>query len=231
METITNTPEKLVLRAEIPETLANSIRRSISEVPVLAVDEVEIFKNDSALYDEILAHRVGLIPLKTEKSMSDKTSITFKLTAKGPGIVYAEDLKGPGDIVFPKIPITLLGENHKLELTATATLGTGIIHAKYNPGICYYRHIQEIKSTPEIDKLLQKSLGLIKPEKKGSTWLCDPSEALLNKIETLDKEAISDSPEILFVIESFGNMPAKDILEKSIKALTGNLDSFEKAIK
>ena len=68
METIINTPEKLVLRMPANESLANAVRRSLSEVAILAVDEVEIFKNDSALYDEVLAHRIGLIPLKTDKN-------------------------------------------------------------------------------------------------------------------------------------------------------------------
>jgi DNA-directed RNA polymerase alpha subunit len=66
MQLVEKTPEKIVLRGEISESLANTIRRSLAEVPTLAVDEVEIFKNDSALYDEVLAHRIGLIPLKTD---------------------------------------------------------------------------------------------------------------------------------------------------------------------
>src|SRR3989344_3740746 len=102
MPIVQNTPEKLVLRIDANEALANAIRRSLSEVPTLAIDEVEIYKNDSALYDEIVANRLGLIPLKTEKSMSGKTKIDFKLSKKGPGMVYAEDLEGPITIVNPK---------------------------------------------------------------------------------------------------------------------------------
>ena len=75
METLQNTKEKLVLKIDANEPLANAIRRSISEIPTLAIDEVEIYKNDSALYDEMLSHRLGLIPIRTEKSMSVKTEI------------------------------------------------------------------------------------------------------------------------------------------------------------
>ena len=60
MEIIQKTAEKLILRMPANESLANAIRRSVSEVPTLAIEEVEIFKNDSALYDEMLAHRLGL---------------------------------------------------------------------------------------------------------------------------------------------------------------------------
>ena len=231
METIENIKEKLVLRIEANESLANAIRRSISEIPTLAIDEVEIFKNDSALYDEVIANRLGLIPLKTEKSMSSKTEISFKLSKKGPCTVYAEDLDGPAEVVFGKIPITLLGENHKLELVATAKLGIGLEHAKHIPGLCHYRHILEVKSTPQIDKIVQNSKGLIKPEKKGAKWLCDLNDADEKAIEEVSKDAVSDSNEILLIIESYGNMPAKEILTKAIKALESNLNEFEKNIK
>lgn len=231
METIQNTKEKLILRMEANEPLANAIRRSLSEIPTLAIDEVEIYKNDSALYDEVLANRLGQIPLKTDKSMSSKTKVNFKLSKKGPCTVYAEDLEGPVEIINPKIPLTVLGENHKLELLATATLGIGREHAKHVPGLCFYRHILEVKSSPKVDKIVEKSKGLIKAEKKGSKWLCDLNDSEISEIEESDKEAISDSSEIVFMIESYGVMPAKDILEGAIKALEHNLDLFEKEVK
>src|SRR3989344_4780539 len=94
MQLIQKTPEKLILRMNANYGLANAIRRSIEEIPVLAIDEVEFFKNDSALYDEFLAHRIGLIPLKTESKLGSKTNVSLKLKKIGPGIVYSGDLKG-----------------------------------------------------------------------------------------------------------------------------------------
>ncbi|MBX4212116.1 DNA-directed RNA polymerase subunit D [Candidatus Pacearchaeota archaeon] len=231
MELVEENPGKVVLKMEANEPLANALRRSVAEVPTLAIDEVEIFKNDSALYDEVLAHRLGLVPLKTEKGMSAKTKIDLKLSKKGPATVYAEDLDGSADIVYGKIPLTILTEDKHIELVATASLGKGIDHAKYMPGLCYYRHVLEIKSTPEIDKIVQKSKGLIKAEKKGAKWFCDLREADVDEIVKLDAEAVKDAQEILFVIESFGSMPAKDILAKAVTALSENLEEFEKAIK
>ena len=231
MPTILNTPEKLILRLEISEPLANSIRRSVTEIPTLSISDVEIFKNDSALYDEVLAHRLGLIPLKTEKSMSDKTKIDLKLSKKGPGTVYASDLSGNAEIIFPKMPITLLNDGAKLELVASASLGTGLEHAKHTPGICFYRHLLEIKSSTEIDKIIQKSKSFFKSEKSGNKWICDLNDVEISQIEKIDKSAISDSKEMLFIIESFGMLSAKDILQGAIKALGKNLDSFEKALK
>ncbi len=232
MQIIKSTEERVIIRMEANETIANAIRRSISEIQTLAIDEVEIFKNDSALYDEILAQRIGLIPLKTEKGMSQKTKIELKLMKKGPCTVYSKDLDGNADIIYGEIPLTILGKEHKLELVATASLGTGREHAKHLPGLCYYRHLLEVKSSLQTDKIIENSkFGLIKPEKKGSKWLCDLNSNEINEIESLDKESISDSNEILFVIESYGSMSAKDILTNSIKALENNLEDFEKAIK
>lgn len=231
MEIILNKPEKIILKMDANETLANAVRRSVPEVPTLAVDEVEIFKNDSALYDEVVAHRIGLVPLKTEKGMSSKTKIEFKLSKTGPCTVYSGDLGGSVDVVYDKMPITLLGENQKLELVATAILGKGIDHAKYIPGLCYYRHILEIKSSPEIDKIIQNSKSVFKSEKKGSKWLCDLNDFQITAIEEIDKNAINYSDQILFVVESYGNMPAKEILTKAIAAIFDNLDEFEKSIE
>ncbi|MBX4196711.1 DNA-directed RNA polymerase subunit D [Candidatus Pacearchaeota archaeon] len=231
MEVVEENPGKVVLRMEANEPLANALRRSVAEVPTLAIDEVEIFKNDSALYDEVLAHRLGLVPLKTEKGMSAKTKIDLKLSKKGPATVYAEDLDGNADVVYGKIPLTVLTEDKHIELIATAVLGKGIDHAKYTPGLCYYRHVLEVKSTPEIDKIVSKSKGFIKAEKKGSKWMCDLKDAEVDEIVKLDAEAVKDADEILFIIESFGSMPAKDILAKSVAALSENLEEFEKAIK
>lgn len=231
MQTIQNTKELLVLRMEANLPLANALRRSVSEIPTLAIDEVEIFKNGSALFDEVLAHRIGLIPLKTEKSMSSKTHIEMKLSKKGPCTVYSGDFEGAAEIVYPKIPLTLLGEEHKLEVSATASLGIGRDHAKYIPGLCYYRHLLSVKSSPQIDKIVEKSVGFVKAEKKGNKWICDLRDSEITEIEKLDKNAIEDSDEILFVIESYGNMPAKEILNGAIAALEDNLDLFEKELK
>ncbi|MEK6825824.1 MAG: DNA-directed RNA polymerase subunit D [Nanoarchaeota archaeon] len=231
MQVVEKAPEKLVLRMPANESLANALRRSVSEVPTLAIDEVEIFKNDSALYDEVLAHRLGLVPLKTEKGMSSKTKVDFKLSKTGPCTVYSEDLQGSTEVVHPKIPITLLAEGNKLEVVATAVLGKGITHSKYIPGLCYYRHILEVKSSAEVDKIVQNSSGLMKPEKKGTKWVCDLNDADIEAVNSHDKTAITQLDELLFVIESYGNMPARDVFAKAIEALEENLDEFEKALK
>jgi DNA-directed RNA polymerase subunit D len=231
MEVLSKTPQKLVMRLDVSESLANAVRRSVSEVPTLAISEVEIFKNDSALYDELLSHRLGLVPLKTEKSMNEKTVVELKIKKSGPGIVYSEDLQGDAEVVEAKIPLVLLGAGHQLELIATATLGKGVTHAKHIPGLCYYRHLLEVTSSAEIDKIVQKSKGEVKPEKKGSKWICDLREADVDAIKALDKDAVKDLDDLVFVVESYGSMPAESIFQKSIEALSDNASEFLKELK
>ncbi|XP_054261154.1 DNA-directed RNA polymerases I and III subunit RPAC1-like isoform X2 [Macrosteles quadrilineatus] len=48
-------------------SLANAFRRILlSEVPSMAIEKVLIYNNTSLLQDEVLAHRLGLIPLKAD---------------------------------------------------------------------------------------------------------------------------------------------------------------------
>jgi len=55
----------LIRGADVP--FINALRRIIlAEVPCMAIDEVVILENSSVLQDEIVAHRLGLIPLKTD---------------------------------------------------------------------------------------------------------------------------------------------------------------------
>lgn len=50
--------------------LANSLRRiMISEAPTMAIEHVYITNNTSVIQDEVLAHRLGLIPLLVDPEL------------------------------------------------------------------------------------------------------------------------------------------------------------------
>lgn len=57
----------------IDPPLANAFRRiMLSEVPTMAIERINIFQNTSIIPDEVLAHRIGLIPI-----MADPTQFNY----------------------------------------------------------------------------------------------------------------------------------------------------------
>lgn len=142
--------------------LANTLRRIIlSEVPTMAIDDVIIYENSSVLHDEILALRLGLIPLKTDLdsyNLPEKCScgselgcplcrviLTLDVKAEGSTrTVYSSDLVSENPNVVPvsdKIPIVKLVSGQRVRLEAYAKLGRGKDHAKWQPvSACTYRY-------------------------------------------------------------------------------------------
>ena len=127
---------------------ANAIRREmISGVPTLAIEDVRIYDNTSVLFDEMLVHRLGLIPLRTDLSTHvpkeqcscqgagcPTCTATYTLSVEGPRMVYSRDLipqdstSGP---VHENVPIVKLNEDQKVVVEARAHLSTGRDHAKW----------------------------------------------------------------------------------------------------
>lgn len=121
--------------------IANALRRiMLAEVPTIAIDEVRINENNSALFNEIISHRLGLIPLSFNEK-AEKTTLVLK--KEGPCTVYSGDLVSTDDTVKPlydKIPIVKLLENQKVDLEADAVKGIGMTHAKWQAAIAAYEY-------------------------------------------------------------------------------------------
>jgi DNA-directed RNA polymerase alpha subunit len=149
MKLIKKNDNQIIFEAEISDSLANAVRRYVLEIPTLAIDEIEVFKNGSALYDEMIAHRLGLVPLKMSKSLSEKNTPKMKLSVKKEGAVYAENLKGGPEIVYPKTPITVLEKDQEIEVLAQTKVGKGKEHSKFSPGAIFYRGADDSKREQE----------------------------------------------------------------------------------
>lgn len=238
MKTIKKKDNQLIFSVELDESLANAIRRYTYEVPVLAIDEVEISKNDSPLYDETVAHRIGLIPLETEKGMNEKTEVKLKLSTDKEGPVYSKEFKGGAKVVYDKIPITILGKGQELELTAIAKLGKGSEHSKFSPGLMVYRNAVEIKTEkecpPGIAEVCPQNVfgieaGKVKVEDPTA---CDVCGVCLEVSKKQGKEYIRIEPtgELIVTIESFGQLSPEEIFKKAIGVLEDDLAFVAKHI-
>lgn len=147
--------ERIVIKfSNVPRQYVNAIRRlSISEVPTLAIDDVVILENSSVMHDEAIAHRLGLIPLRTDldrfvmphdcdcKSTlgCSKCRVLLVLDSEAnekTKVVTSGELLSEDELVKPvsdDIPIVVLAPSQKLKFEAYARLGVGKDHAKWQP--------------------------------------------------------------------------------------------------
>ncbi|HIE18646.1 TPA: DNA-directed RNA polymerase subunit D [Candidatus Bathyarchaeota archaeon] len=155
----------------ITAPLANALRRIIlSEVPCMAIDDIMIIENDSVLHDEILALRLGLIPLKTDLDSYNlpeececqselgchlcRAVLILDVEAKSDErIVYSKDLTPEDPNIAPvsgEIPLVKLAPGQRIRLEAYARLGRGKEHAKWQPvSACTYKYMPEIRIDSE----------------------------------------------------------------------------------
>ncbi len=149
----------------VSHAYANALRRAMmAEVPAMAIEDVIIVENTSVLYDEVIAHRLGLVPIKTDLDAyvlpeecdckselgCSKCRASFTLEAEAvdePVMVYSSALKAEGDAtpVSGNIPIVKLGPMQKLKLELYAKLGRGLEHAKWQPvSACAYKYLPKV---------------------------------------------------------------------------------------
>ncbi len=238
MKIINKKDNQLVFTAEINESLANAVRRYLNQVPVLAIDEVEIFRNDSSLYDETIAHRMGLIPLKMDKRSTEEKEIKLKLSVKKEGAVYSRELTGSIKSVYEKIPITFLNKGQELEIVAKVKSGKGEKHSKFSPGLLFYKNVFNI----EIDKDCPKEVIEVCPQKifklengkivVKDNYKCDMCGACLDICKQKEKDSIKITPtkELLITLESFGQLSVAEIFKKSVEILKKDLKEVSKKI-
>lgn len=231
--------------------IVNALRRAIiEEVPTMAIEEVTFVKNQSALYDEIIAHRLGLIPLTTDLKSYNLPSeckcsgkgcalcrLKLVLEAKGPCTVYAENLKSKDSKVkpvYPDMPITKLLKGQNLELEAVAVLGQGKDHTKFSPGLPYYRSVPTLtaSSNANIKTITEKTSNLV-PKGKGleikdlKKWneaeeqLCEQNGITVN---------YSDN-DFIFIVESWGQLDANKIVTTAVDMFNKKLKEFDKKLK
>ncbi len=162
--------ERAKLRLKVKETsfaFMNALRRAvISELEAFAAEEVDIYENNSPMFNEYIANRLGLIPLTYEENYGEGIDITLSLNAEGPCMVYSRDLKSSDErikVFNDNIPIIKLGANQKLRLEAKVGRGTAKKHAKFQSGIASYSYDPE-KRNPEFEFFVESYNNLAAEE-------------------------------------------------------------------
>ena len=170
LDVISKDSEKIAIKLKgVPLQYANALRRvCLNGVPVFAIDTVDIIENTSVLPDEGLAHRLGLIPLKTDLSKfneSDKILLVLDSDeSEETRAVLSSELSSEDDTVKPvsdKIPIVQLAPGQKIKIECYARLGRGTEHAKWNAS-----NISTLTDTDKDDEkiLTVESTGALNPE-------------------------------------------------------------------
>ena len=194
-----------VVLKDVDRAYANALRRlAISEVPTMAIDDVVFLENSSVMYDELIAHRLGLIPLRTDLERyvlpercdcgsslgCPKCRVLFVLDAEsGEKVrtVYSAELVSEDRQTTPisnRIPILRLAPGQRVRLEAYARLGRGKEHAKWQP----------------------TSASVLKPVGE-------------------------DENEHEILIESVGSLPAPLILKKAVEILEQRLKEFVSSVE
>ncbi|KAF3389515.1 DNA-directed RNA polymerase II subunit RPB3 [Penicillium rolfsii] len=226
---------------------ANSLRRAIlAEVPTVALDLIEIENNTSVIPDEMLAHRLGLIPLNAKNCEQDleytrdcdcedhcvRCSVTLSLHVRcerGIMSVYARDLMVQGErmndtIGDPVITdpegkgplICKLAKGQEIKLTCLAKKGTAKEHAKWAPTAAVGFEYDPHNNLKHVDYWYEQDPIKEWPISENAAW-----EQPNNPDQPFDYDA---EPNIFYMdVESIGNLEPDTIIQQGIFVLQKKL--------
>ena len=183
LEVIKKDNKKISVKLKgVPLHYANALRRvCLNGVPIFAIDTVDIIENSSVLPDEGLAHRLGLIPIKTDLSRFNEPSkcdcqseagcsncrVMLVLDSGDSDVtrtILSNELSSEDDSIKPtsdKISIVQLTQGQRIKIECYARLGRGTEHAKWNSA-----NISTLTDTDKKDEsvLTVESTGALSPE-------------------------------------------------------------------
>ncbi|MBC7120731.1 MAG: DNA-directed RNA polymerase subunit D [Candidatus Methanosuratus sp.] len=249
---------RLIARGVDPSFM-NAIRRTVmAEVAIPAVDKVYIAENSGVLYDEILAHRIGLVPLKGGEGLihpsecdcegkgCPRCEAILSLEVEAPEdnyTVYSGRLKPEGSVFVANndIPLAVLNKGQKIALEAHARLGTGKEHAKWQPvseAVVKYEPLIKIDTSKcslsaNCVQACPKRILVVESNtlKVTSIWDC----TLCNECaESCPNGAISVSynpANAMLVLESEGSLTAQELILAACDTLKNRFESIRIALE
>lgn len=237
--------------------LANALRRIMTaEVPSMAIDDVIVIENSSPMFDEVLAHRMGLIPLKTDldtyvlpEDCECKSElgcslcrVILTLVAEAQDsvrIVYSGDLVSEDPKTVPvsdRIPVVKLAPGQELRLEAYARLGQGRTHAKWQPiSACTYKHVPTFHIDREKCDMCEGCVSACPWGVLGALGarleVVAPTECTTCREceRVCPKGAIGVGwldDAFVFYVESTGALPPERVVVEATKILKGKADEF-----
>ncbi|KAF8971177.1 DNA-directed RNA polymerase [Flammula alnicola] len=138
----------------VDASIANAFRRiMIAEVPTVCIEQVYVWNNTTVIVDEILAHRLGLVPLNIDPSLlemkkdindtsTDRDTVVFKVdmtcerNPKAPkGSIKPEELYINHELLASHLTWSPVGEQQDVFEGATpGPTRPNIVLAKLRPG-------------------------------------------------------------------------------------------------
>lgn len=237
------------LLEDVTPDFANALRRiMISEVPTLAIEYVDFIENTSALFDEIIAHRLGMIPLefdpkkfnfaeecKCKGKGCSLCEVVFVVNKKGPGVVYSGDLKSSNKDVkptSPNFPIVELLEGHIVKFEAVARLGIGKNHIKWQAANASYQYLPELKESGENPKRAVSICPKGALELKGDKLVFkDPYACDLCKMcEIAGVKIEGNKTKFIFSVETVSGLKPEYIISKSAEIIQEKAKEFKREL-
>lgn len=262
---LTDTHARFVVSGTRPD-MANALRRTLMiGVPKMAIETVEFHlgpirdeegkecESVSPLFDEMIAHRLGLVPVPTDPDLyvfkdqctcngegCPSCTIMYSLNKKGPAEVYSGDLEPLGGkelrVKDELIPIVKLGPKQALLIYASAELGTAERHIKWQgtsgTGYRYYPTVaidlSKCDLCEECVKACPRDVLAIKDKKIA---VVDLEECILCSacVKACPRDAIvtsGDDTKFIFEFETDGSLTARDTLRKALEILEQKFDDF-----
>ncbi len=248
------------IKFEIKDTtpaFANALRRSISGINILAVDFIEVKKNTSTMYNEILSHRIGLIPLtfkpgtyvETEKCKCNgvgcgKCTVKLVLKATGPANIYSSNIASTDETVMPaerSILITRLAKEQEIEIEAVARLGNSKKHARWQAAIAGYQYFPKIKMSDGCDlcgvcirKCQKRLLEEVKGGKKvelNEPYKCDLCNNCAKSCPKGILAVEGDPSRIIMAVESVSGLSPKEIVISAAESIKEKLGGLKEELK
>ena len=257
---------KFILKNSTP-AMANALRRTmISDIPKMAIDKVEFhlgpidvdgrdFESITPLFDEIIAHRLGMVPVPTDLELftfqnqchcggegCPSCNIMYSLNKNGPCTVYSGDMEplGSPDLKVKDdfIPIVELADGQSVLIYAHAVMGTARTHVKWQVanGVGYkYMPIITIgDSTPNAEeavaacpkKVLEIEGGNLVAKRPLDCIMCRACSECTNGGVKID----SDDTAFVFKFETDGSLTAQQVLDKAAEILSVNAKEFGEAV-